>query len=176
MVGEPSARESIVRGYDEARRLTREQERRELSAKEYLDTVAPGTRTTKSARDYMRRMRSGERSGTTLAKRAQKDSGRTLRVEYRIGRYRDPQTGQDVDDIRSQNMTIPAHLSRLDVYRANLRETFDRGLRESWSRRQTAPQRRPDYVPLERLPEDAEFMRVYRPKSARRMGVILRVS
>lgn len=167
--------QQIVSGYDAARERIRATEQRELSAKEYLDTVAPGKRTTKSARDYIRRMRSGERSGTTLAERAQKDSGKTVRVEYRVGSRMDAQTGRMVDDIRSQNVTIPSSRSRLDLYRTDLRATFDRGLAQSWNRRSTGPQKRLGYEPLAKLPVGAELVRVYRPKHHRRRAVVLQV-
>lgn len=170
-------RNRIVQRYDEARALVRKREGRELTPKEYLDTVAPGKRNTKSARDYIRRLRSGERSGTRLAERAQNVSGKTVRVDYKVGKYTDEKTGETVDDIRSQNVLIPARKSRLDFYRDDLRDTVDRGLQESYSRRKTAPTPRkddPKYVPLARLPEGAEIVSVHRSRRSRKHAIVLR--
>jgi hypothetical protein len=165
----------LTDSYDAARREIRAKEGRDLSPKEFLDTVAPGKRTEKSARDYIRRLRSGERSGTALVARAERDRGKTVNVEFSVGQVRDAATGKMVDDVRSQNVTIPARFSRLDLYRADLRETVNRGLKQSYSRRSRAAKKRPTYEPLQALPGDAKILGVTRLKYVRQPGVVLRV-
>ena len=169
----------IVDAYDEARRLVRRREHRELTPKEFLDTVAPGKRNEKSARDYIRRLRSGERTGTVLAKRAQRDSGRTVRVDYKVGEFVDPNTGEIQDDIRSQNVVIPESKSRLDWYRLDWKKSVNSGLRKSYSRRKTAwddlPQDKKDrYKTLRKLPPGARVASVTRVSKTHVPAVVLR--
>lgn len=167
----------LVARYDEARRLIRRREGRELSPKEFLDAVSPGKRTKKSARDYIRRIRKGERSGNVLQKRALQDSGKTVRVDYQVGTYVDAATGEVLPDIRSQNVTIPVGKSRLDFYRANLRKAVNKGLRESWSRRKDNPGDSGERGgPLYRLPKDAEFVKAHTNRRTKAKAVILKVA
>lgn len=165
----------LVSSYDKARDFVRRKEGRELSPKEFLDTVAPGKRSEKSARDYIRRLRSGERSGSALITRAERDRGKTVNVEFSVGKVRDTMTGKMVDDIRSQNVTIPARFSRLDLYRADLRKTVDRGLRQSYSRRSRAADKKATYEPLAKLPADARIVAVRRMRHVRTPGVVLQL-
>ena len=79
-----------------------------------------------------------------------------------------------MDDVRSQNVIIPARKSRLDFYRDDMLGTIDKGLQESFSRRQKAPDKRPGYEPLPSLPAGAQIVGVHRSKMSRRKAIVLR--
>lgn len=166
----------IVEAYDDARDLVRKREGRELSPREFLNTVAPGAEyDEKSGRDFMRRLRKGDTSGERLLDRIRSVTGRNVRVDYKVGRYVDPSTGEIIDDIRSQNVTVPYGKTGLDFYRDDVRGLIDEGLRDSYSRRTTTPARKndPTYVPLAALPKDAVIVGLHRSKRPRRHAVVL---
>lgn len=125
----------LVRTYEHAR--AREAKHGvELTPKGFLDLIDPdGKRSESSAKRYMRKLATGERSGAKLVKSAHKDSGRTVNVRFRAGTYTDS-TGQVFEDIRSANVTIPERMSRLDFWKGDrLRKAVDAYLQNSYTRR-----------------------------------------
>lgn len=98
----PSGRE-ISKAYDMARR------KEHLSAKQFLDIVAPSKRgrSEMSAERYLRKLRTGERSGTLLYKRALADQGRTVNISFK----------DEKGFATSANVVIPYGSSRLDLFR-----------------------------------------------------------
>lgn len=76
----PNPRDEIYEGYIRAREQG-------MSAKQYLDIIAPTKRgrSDASASRYLRKLRTGERSGTQLYARAKRDAGKSVQVVGEIG-------------------------------------------------------------------------------------------
>lgn len=164
--------------YLQARARTREIEGRELSPKEFLDLVDPkGRRSESSAARYMRKLRTGERSGGMIARRAKEDSGRMVNVRYKVGSYKDS-SGQEFADIRSANIILPTSKSRLDLWQGDrLWRAVNKYLRKSYSRRADGETDRGDedkYVPIRSLPPGATLESITRVSGSRYPAEVLR--
>lgn len=98
-------RDEIYQTYIRARELERERGS-DLSAKQFLDIVAPSKRgrSEASATRYMRKLRTGERSGALLYKRAKQDAGKSVNVMANIN-------GRNT----SANIRLPKSGSRLNL-------------------------------------------------------------
>jgi hypothetical protein len=98
----PASRD-LLQAYERAQRSEH------VSAKEFLDIVAPSKRgrSEASAKRYINKLRTGERSGTQLLKRAQSDSGKRVNVSFR----------DEHGFVTSANLIIPYGSSRLDIFR-----------------------------------------------------------
>jgi hypothetical protein len=97
----PTPREEIYEGYLHARKQG-------VSAKQYLDIVAPTKRgrSESSASRYLRKLRTGERSGSQLYARAKKDAGKSVQV-----------VASDEDDRKySANVRVPRSGSRISLF------------------------------------------------------------
>lgn len=121
-----------------------------LTPKAFLDIVAPSDRgrSEKSSRDYLRRIRSGERSGTKLLERAYKDSGKVVKADY-----------QTKEGMKGANVTIPLGRSRLDLFRpGKLRAAVNRSLERTYADRLT--KRSKTYEPIKQLPRGSKLAAV----------------
>lgn len=98
----PNGRE-IAKAYDIARR------KEHLSPKQFLDIVSPSKRgrSEASAKRYLNKLRTGERSGTNLYKRAKADQGKSVNISF----------NDDKGFATSANVVIPYGSSRLDLFR-----------------------------------------------------------
>lgn len=168
----------IYSRFQQARARTREIEDRELSPKEFLDLIDPGgKRSEASAARYLRKLRSGERSGANIKKRADADGGRVVNVRFKVGTYKD-KSGVEYADIRSANIRLPVGKSRLDLWQGNrLRRAVNAYLRKSYSRRVDGDTDRGDedkYVPLRALPPGATLDSITRISGSRYPTEILR--
>lgn len=95
--------------YKAAKNRVLKDEGRNLTAKEFLDTIDPkGHRSEKSARDYMRRLDKGERSGKFIKRHADEAGGHIVNV---------PLYDAEGNIVDSANVQIPKDASLLDVYR-----------------------------------------------------------
>lgn len=120
----------IFRAYEQARKRVSRDEHRDLTPKEFLDTVDPlGHRSRKSARDYMRRLETGKRSGRVIKKRADTGGGKIYNVALRDA------NGWIVD---SANVEVPAGASTLDLYRGRGKTRLRRAVDEYMERRYRA--------------------------------------
>lgn len=166
----------IVSRFEHARVRTRVTEGRELSPKEYLDLIDPyGKRSESSAARYMRKLRSGERSGVNIKRHADRDSGKVINVRYRVGSYTDA-TGMEFPDVRSANIVLPEGRSRLDLWQGDrLRKAVDRYLRNSYTRRVEQNKANAErYEAMSRLPKDARLVEIARVQFSRYPTEILR--
>jgi hypothetical protein len=149
----------IVKAYDYAR----QQERKlghEFSAKEFLDIVAPSARgrSETSAERYIRKLRTGERTGTKLTARARADAGRRVNVSF---------VDENDGFVSSANVVIPYGGSRLDIFRpsnynkkkSRLRATAERYFRREYPKRATNNLRVLGVRSVKRTPHGAEVVR-----------------
>lgn len=123
----------------------------------------------------MRKLRTGERTGSLLEKRAHKDSGKVVNVRYLVGTYTDS-TGQVFEDVRSANVTIPTGKSRLDFWKGDrLRKAVDAYLENSFTRRTEQNKANAErYEAISRLPKAARLNEVRRVRYTRWPTQILR--
>lgn len=173
----PSVPERLFDIFQHARERTRELEDRDLSPKEFLDLIDPyGKRSDTSAARYMRKLRTGERTGSLLEKRARRDSGKTVNVKFLVGVEIDKATGERFEDVRSANITIPETKSRLDFWKGDrLRKAIDRYLENSFTRRTRQNQANAErYEALARLPKDAKVRSARRIRNVKYPTEILR--
>lgn len=167
----------ITRVYEQAQRRTRATEQRDLSPKEFLDLIDPyGKRSDASAARYMRKLRSGERTGSLLEKRAKRDSGRTVNVKFLVGVETDKATGERFEDVRSANITIPESKSRLDFWKGDrLRKAIDKYLENSFTRRTRQNQANAErYEAIARLPKGSKVRSARRIRNVKYPTEILR--
>lgn len=95
----------LAKAYEQARKSTLRNEHRNLTPKEFLDTVDPqGKRSAKSARDYLRRIVKGERAGSKIVQRADAGGGQYL-VVFKRG-----------DRETSAIVRVPKGKSNLGIY------------------------------------------------------------
>lgn len=127
-----TADNKVYRRYLAAQKRVQREEGRELTPKEFMDTVDPkGSRSERSARDYMTRAKRGARSGKTIEKRASAASGRIVNV---------PLYDKDGNIVDSANIEIPRDASLLDIYRGRgLRASINSYMRHRKISRQQAP-------------------------------------
>lgn len=116
----------IVKTY-EAARIREQRAGRELTPKAFLDVIAPSKRgrSEASSRRYMNKLRTGERSGTQLIKRAGQDSGKRVNVSF---------VDRSTGEIVSANVVIPYGRSRLDLFKPSKRKKRQSALREAAER------------------------------------------
>jgi len=111
----PKPRDEIYEGYIRAREQG-------LSAKQYLDIVAPTKRgrSESSASRYIRKLRTGERLGTKLYARAKQDAGKSVQV-----------IAVDENDRRySANVRVPRSGSRISLFTKPTKKTVTDYVRE----------------------------------------------
>lgn len=159
----------IWRAWERAREREAKRGNR-LTPKEFLDAIDPrGKRTNESAGRYLRKLRSGERSGSKIEKSAKDVSGAIVNVRYEVKR----------GDIRSANVRLPSGRSRLDQWNVNvqkaLRKAANEYLEREYRRRQepahiekqTKDQKRGTYVPVKRLPRGAKYQSMMKLRKSR---------
>jgi hypothetical protein len=119
----------VARQYQRAREQVARTEQRELTAKEFLDTVDPrGNRSAKSARDYIRRIAKGERSGKVIKRRADSMGGKLIQV---------PLVDDNGNVVDSAIVAVPLGHSSFDLYRG-------KGVRSAVNRYMRARKQRED--------------------------------
>lgn len=140
-----------------------------LTAKGFLDAIDPrGHRSEASAARYLRKLRTGERSGTKIAKAATDVSGAIVNVRYEIA----------PGDIRSANVRLPAGRTRLQQWDVNvqraLRKAANEYLQREYGRRQepshierNEKKRGRTYDPVKRLPRSARYQSMVRLRHSR---------
>lgn len=114
--------------YEKARAETLKREHRRLTAKEYLDAVDPsGKRNAKSARDYIRRVAKGERTGKKIVERADRGGGQYM-VVYEKG-------GKESSAI----VRVPSGQSNLDLFSTRKQRAIKRAANVYAAERQKRP-------------------------------------
>lgn len=98
----------IYRAYIRARAAVFDKEQRTLTPYEFLQQVDPGRkRKPESAARYMRKLASGERSGSVIKRRADSGAGKMYNVTF---------VNDSGDIVDSANIEIPLGVSLLDLY------------------------------------------------------------
>lgn len=115
----------VYREFIQAQKAVARSEHRVLSPKEYLDTINPeGHRSTKSARDYMRRIEKGQRSGAKIEARA-KSGGGTYNARFR----------DENGDIRTATVAVPEGQTRFGIYKKRKRKEWVEAGARYWEHR-----------------------------------------
>ena len=124
-----------------------------MTAKRFLDIVAPSERgrSEKSSRDYIRRLRSGERSGTKLEQAARQSSGKVVVVHF-----------DTPEGMRSANIRLPMQKTRLDLLRERqVHALANKYLEETYGKR-SGGKHTLDYKPMRKLPKGSRLASVSR--------------
>lgn len=150
--------ERIWRTYQRAKETEAKKGRR-LSAKAFLDAIDPkGNRSEASASRYLRKLRTGERTGSKIYKDATEVGGHVVNIRYEVA----------PGDIRSANVRLPSGRSRLDQWMTNvqkaLRDAANRYLEREYGRRTVLSPRPADrtYVPIKSIPRGARYQGMVR--------------